>query len=132
MAERFLKSCSELGIVSFSSMPVGEGKKREIALWLCRSNGPVPAECLQIGMAILRNLDLEKLADDEQPPFWALVGFLEWINARDPEADAMTQVLGDLRQMFPASPQVFQEILRRIGEKKPELKMVTMRVGLIR
>lgn len=131
MAERFLKPCNELSI-DVESMPVkNERMKIAVALWHCRSNGPIPGEFLQVGMAILRQLSLDKLADDESPPFWVFVGFLEWVNTCSPAGDAIAQILRDLRQYYLLTPSVLKNLLQKVEKKIPELKMAAMRVSVV-
>lgn len=131
MTERFLKPCDALSI-DVESMPVkNEKTKVAVALWLCRSNGPTPGEFLQVGMAILRQLSLNKLADDESPPFWAFVGFLEWVNTCSPAGDAIAQILCDLRQFHLLTPSVLKNLLQKVEKKMPELKMAVMRVSIM-
>ncbi len=129
MTERFLKTREELNI-EMGSMPGKESAKKEFAIWLCRSNGPVPSECLQVGMAILRGLDLEKLASDESPPFWAFVGLLEWVNACIPPQEAVSQILTEVRSMYPMSTTSVQGLFKKIGEKRPEIKLAIAKVGV--
>ena len=111
-------------------MPGKELGKNEFAIWLCRTNGPTPGECLQVGMGILRGLDMEKLADDESPPFWAFIGLLEWVHACIPAQEAVALILRDLQSLYLMSPSSLQALLKRIIQKRPEFLLASSKVNL--
>ena len=111
-------------------MPGKDRQKIEMAVHMCRVNGPVPAELLQVGLMILRSLSLEKPVENKQPFFWTFLGFVEWINACSPEEEMIRQILFDLRTMMPSGPDAVCRIMDQIAERDTKLCAASIRVKL--
>lgn len=130
MSLAFFKSYLDQPEVDWASMPLKLKDRIALGVWLCRQNGPVPGDFLQVGMMILRKLDLEKLPDGETPPFWSFVGFLEWISCRSPDKEAYEPLLTDLAQMYPRTPHTTELLYKRIEGRFPHLSLPIMRMRI--
>ena len=129
MNQRFLKTSNELPL-NVDSMPGSDARKKDIGGRLCQVNGPIPGECLQVGMMILRRLEMSKLPDDENPPYWAFIGLLEWIKACAPAQDAVGQILGDLWSAYPMGAASLRGLCKKIEGKRPDLVLPIAKVNL--
>lgn len=125
---RFLRPQSE---VDLRQMPGKDRQKIEMAIFMCRANGSVPMELLQVGLAILRSLSLEEPVEDEQPIFWAFVGLVEWIDACSPEEDSIRMILCDLRILCPHTPGSARHILKQVVNKNAQLQLAAMKIELL-
>lgn len=125
---QFLKSTSELGIGDWSSMPGKLADRKATALWLCRNNGQVPGEMLQVGLMMLRTIPLDQLASDESPAYWAIVGILEWIRFGFPSEDSVRVVASDLWTMNPMSSQARDRLIDRVTQRFPDLLLSSVKL----
>ncbi len=125
---QFLKSTHELGIGDWPSMPGKLADRKATALWLCRNNGQVPGEMLQVGLMMLRTIPLDQLAADESPPYWAIMGILKWIKFGFPSEDNVGVVSSDLWVMNPMSTQARAEQIDRVTRQFPNLLLPSLKL----
>ena len=94
------------------------------ALWLCQNNGPIPGERLRVGLTLLLTIPLEQLKDGEVPPYWALVGILEWISEnllQGHTTDHVRQVISDLWILCPMENSARTGLIDRVTNRFPGL-----------
>ena len=121
-------STHEFGIGDWSSMPGKLTDRKATALWLCRNSGQAPGEMLQVGLMMLRTIPLDQLAADESPAYWAIVGILEWIRFSFPSEDSVRLVASDLWTMNPMSSPARGQLIDRVTQRFPDLKLPSVKL----
>ncbi len=121
-------STSELGIGDWCLMPGKLENRKATALWLCHNNGQVPGEMLQVGLMMLRTIPLDQLTADESPPYWAIVGILEWIRSSFPSENHVCMIACDLWIMNPMSTPARAGLIERVTRRFPDLVLPSVRL----
>lgn len=123
----FLKPYSEINL-NVDEMPVKERDRVALAIWFCKQNGPIPGECLQVGLMILRSLNRNSFMFTKSPTSFVFEAVLEWVKECSPEQAAVDLIVCDLRQCYILTSHTFEQMLKAICEERTELTLASARI----